>query len=142
VKVQPPLMPLIDVMFTMMLFFVLCSSTKQDEGLIAATLPEKGGRLNKAEEVPTVDIPIDVRSSGNGAIYSLPGMGGGERLSFTDMYQYGSVNPRPDAGPPSGLFQALEAYRDRNKLTGDTATIVIRPTGDVRWQYVVNAYNQ
>ena len=145
VKIQPPLMPLIDVMFTMMLFFVMCSSTKQDEGLIASTLPEKGGRLNKAEEVPTIDIPIDVRASGDGAVYFLPSIqnpGTNEHFSFQDTYSFDAANPRPGAGAPEGLYQALEAYRERNKLTGDTASIVIRPTGAVRWQYVVNVYNQ
>jgi biopolymer transport protein ExbD len=145
VKVQPPLMPLIDVMFTMMLFFVLCSSVKQDEGLIASTLPDKGGREDVAEKVPTVDIPVEVRPYGNGAVYSLPSIrrpGTSEIIRFDDEYKYAQVNPSPEAVPAEGLYQALNAYREKNNLTGETATIVIVPYGDVRWQYVVNAYNQ
>jgi biopolymer transport protein ExbD len=135
VKVQPPLMPLIDVMFTLMLFFLLATHIRTAEGLIASSLPEKGGSSNSVERVPTVDIPIDVRSVG--------GAGGGARYIFRGSMAFDDTPSSGDANAASnGLFRALEQYRDTNHLTGDTATIVIRATGDVPWQYVVDAYNQ
>jgi biopolymer transport protein ExbD len=133
VKVQPPLMPLIDVMFTLMLFFLLATHIRTAEGLIASSLPEKGGGDNAVEKVPTVDIPIDVRAIG----------AGGARYIFRGSMNFDDLPTARDSGTAAnGLFTALEQYRDTNRLTGDTATVVIRPTADVPWQYVVDVYNQ
>ena len=136
VKFQPPLMPLIDVMFTLMLFFLLSTTIRQQEGLIASTLPEKGGFENKAESVPTIDIPIDVRAVAGGARYIFPGTQ--NRMAFDDIPNSG----RDPNGAANGVFRTLEDIRDQLKLTPETATIVIRPTADVPWQYVVEVYNQ
>jgi biopolymer transport protein ExbD len=133
VKVQPPLMPLIDVMFTLMLFFLLATHIRTQEGLIASSLPAKGGQENKAEAIPTVDIPIAIRSIG----------GGGARYIFRGSAAFDDLPNQSDSNAAAnGLFTALEQYRVTNKLTGDTATIIIQASADVPWQYVVDVYNQ
>ena len=138
VKFQPPLMPLIDVMFTLMLFFLLATTLRQQEGLIASTLPDKGGMQDKGEAVPTIDIPIVVRSlGGGGARYMFPNTQ--DHLYFDDVPGAGGADAN---GPANGVFRTLEAIREQLKLTPDTATIVICPDQFVSWEHVVDVYNQ
>jgi biopolymer transport protein ExbD len=132
VKVQPPLMPLIDVMFTLMIFFLLATHMRTQEGLIASSLPDEGGQKNQ-DIVPTVNIPIAVRSIG----------GGGARYILRGSMVFDEIPGRADSnGTANALFAALEQFRDTNKLTGDTATVVIQAAADVPWQNVVDVYNQ
>jgi len=131
VKFQPPLMPLIDVMFTLMLFFLLATTVRQQEGLIACTLPEKGGNVDAPEKVPTVDVPIEVRAIGGGGARYFTRTG----QPIDDFAGRGESNVAATA-----IFQYLEACR--KDLNPETTNIVICPTADVAWQYVVQVYNQ
>jgi biopolymer transport protein ExbD len=133
VKFQPPLMPLIDVMFTLMLFFLVGTTIRQQEGLIASSLPEKGGGENAPEKVPTVDVPIDVRSIGGGGARYFTKTG----QSFDDFAGRGESNVAA-----TGIYRYLEQYREQMKLTPENSQVVIRPTGDVPWQFIVQVYNQ
>ena len=49
---------------------------------------------------------------------------------------------RDPNGPANGIFRQLEQIREDLKLTADTGTVVIMPSGDVPWQYIVDVYNQ
>lgn len=133
VKFQPPLMPLIDVMFTLMLFFLVGTTIRQQEGLIASTLPETGGSLDQSVKVPPVNVTVDVRAIGGGGARYFTSRG----QSFDDFAGRGESNVAAIA-----VFQYLEQYRDQLKLTPENSQVVIRPTGDVAWQFIVQVYNQ
>ena len=138
VKFQPPLMPLIDVMFTLMLFFLVASTIRQNEGLIAGTLPDMGGREDKPSDIPTVDVPILIRSlGGGGARYMFPNTS--NHVYFDDIPGAGGSDAN---GPANGVFRTLEEIRDQLKLTPDSTNIVISPAQDVPWECVVDVYNQ
>jgi biopolymer transport protein ExbD len=131
VKFQPPLMPLIDVMFTLMLFFLVGTTIRQQEGLIASNLPEKGGNVDAPEKVPTVDVPVTIRAIG----------GGGARYFTKTGQTFDDFVGRDSNSAASGVFQYLESAR-KGLAQPENSQVVISPTGNVPWQYVVQVYNQ
>jgi biopolymer transport protein ExbD len=131
VKFQPPLMPLIDVMFTLMLFFLIASTFRQQEGLIASTLPGKGGPVDAPEPVLTLDIPIYVQAIG----------GGGARYSTETGQTFDDYVGRDSNSAASGVYDYL-ASRRKGLPTPENSQVIISPTGNVPWQYVVQVYNQ
>lgn len=119
-KIQPPLMPLIDVMFTLMLFFLIAARVRGAEGMIPANLPNLGGPEKSSRGI--VDkIFIGLQPSGaanEGVTISV-----GEN-SVADANQ---------------LYLKLEAAK---RLAGEEAVVIIKPHPQVRWTHVVNAFNQ
>ena len=121
VKFQPPLMPLIDVMFTLMLFFLVTCHTRQYEGNLPATLPanKEGGATGPIlKEMHIVITP----SGADGASYSFSDSG----LSMPN---------------PQQLYEQLEA-RKREIPGASEAPIIIDVMQGVRWEHVVSAFNE
>jgi biopolymer transport protein ExbD len=119
---QPPLTPMIDVTFQLLIFFILTLSFRTAEGQIPGTLPREGGVT--AEDVSPTE-PIFVRVTPQGqwrelAAYEIRGQGA-------------------PVDSPQELYNALAAMRE--DLSGETP-VFIRARGDVRWKYVVEAFNQ
>jgi biopolymer transport protein ExbD len=129
VKFQPPLMPLIDVMFTLMLFFLVGTTFRQQEGLIASNLP-RGGNVDAPEAVPTVDVPISIRAIG----------GGGARYFTKTGQTFDDFAGRDSNVAANGVFLYLE--NARKGLTPENSQVVINATGNVPWQYIVQVWNQ
>ena len=118
-KMQPPLTPMIDVTFQLLLFFILTFTFKQSEGLIPGTLPQ--GDISNAP--PAVDKPIYIMvkfASGEPKtpVYEIPGMS--RRIT-----------------QPGELYDYLMGQ----KQIAERA-VVVQPWANVRWEHVVNAFNQ
>jgi biopolymer transport protein ExbD len=123
VQIRPPLMPLIDVMFTLLMFFLIAARVRTAEGLIPSNLPELGGAHAKAS-LKITPIRILIHPSG----------GDGESAYFeieSTGYQWNAVE---------GLYSFLHAYAQREDPA--KVPIFIKPVGPVRWEHVVNAFNQ
>jgi len=122
VKMQPPLTPMIDVTFQLLLFFLLTFTFREAEGLIPGTLPQ--GDLAAAAAVDAPPIYIVVRPSPGdtlGAVYEVRG----EHMQIREAER---------------LYQLLLGRRE---VAGSTRSpVVIQPRADVRWEHVVNAFNQ
>ena len=122
-KMQPPLTPMIDMTFQLLLFFLLTMTFREAEGLIPSTLP---GNLSAPEEseTPSLVIKIDpapAPAEPVGAVYEVEG------YAFK-IHQ------------PGKLYNILWA---RKQVAGNAQTsVVIEPRGDVLWEHVVNAVNQ
>jgi biopolymer transport protein ExbD len=119
-KIQPPLMPLIDVMFTLMLFFLIAARVRGAEGMIPANLPNLGGP-DKVSRGIVEKIFIGLQPSGaanEGVTISLG------TSSVADATQLASK-----------LASAKQLY-------GDEAVVIIKPHPQVRWTHVVNIFNQ
>ena len=114
---QPPLTPMIDVTFQLLLFFLLTCEFREMEGFIPGSLPSRSGRIDDLE-------PVKVtlhRSAAGTAYYRLDGS--------TGMI-----------GGPERLYRAL---MNRQAVLGTAdAPVLIEPRADVPWQYVVEAFNQ
>ncbi|MCK5113701.1 MAG: biopolymer transporter ExbD [Phycisphaerae bacterium] len=120
VKLQPPLTPMIDVTFQLLLYFLLTSTFRKDEGQIPGTLPATTGQ---AMEKPLQHKTIKVKIAAMGV--------------FRDQVQYTIGSKSLD--DPKELLLLLQR---RCKSQGADTPVVIDPGPRARWKYVVNAYNQ
>jgi biopolymer transport protein ExbD len=124
VKPELNVIPLVDVMFMMILFFVLGTRFRQNEGQIPATLPKVDAAAQASETTPEeVPKPVNVRvsSDGSGAVsYQVAGI----PTTITD---------------PQELYDKLAGMRAN---LGDKGAVIIQPTTDTKWQYAVEVFNQ
>ena len=116
--VQPPLTPMIDVTFQLLLYFLLTSEFREDEGQIPGTL--YGGGPGPAVRVPEIEITLQPTGD------------------YFQSCQY-TIENRPPVDDPESLRLALAdagADLDRNRTV-----VKLRCMGAVRWKYLVEAYN-
>ena len=124
-KYTPNITPLLDVLFLLLLFFVLASKFRQDEGMIPGSLPPPPTGPPSVSAPPTI---LEVRGDGEDS----------ERAVFSF------------SGESEGIVDSNEIFRQlqaRFNAMGDPALaaedgIVIIKYYDARWQFVVDAYNQ
>jgi len=120
---QPPLTPMIDVTFQLLIFFLLACQFKVAEGVILAKLPNISG--------PQQMTPLDIERIE--IIITPAGMdGSGAEMQIKDV----------------GMAQSITGLRDmlarlRKGFPADARVpVVVKPEGDVYWQYPVDAFNQ
>ena len=124
VKMQPPMTPMIDVTFQLLLFFLLTCEFRESEGNIPGTLPAKGNIVQDVQQTPPPEpITIQIRASADraSASYEMTGV----PIMITSAQE---------------LFQLLKQRQDQ--LGSDEVPIVILPNEDVPWEFVVEAFNQ
>ena len=114
---QPPLTPMIDVVFQLLLFFLLSCQFIQKEGVIPARLPEiVDGPQVRAITVTILPAGVDRQ----GAVFRV-------------------------AGDVAGLDSAEQLHARLAAIGRDPmlreAGVCIRPSGQVRWRHVVDAMN-
>jgi biopolymer transport protein ExbD len=120
-KIQPPLVPMIDVTFLLLLYFVLTAEFRKAEGHIPGTVPEQG-EIGAEAVVPIKPIHIAIRRGWDedAGVY----------------YQLGGIQV-------SGARELYERLEQRRNLPGaEEVPVVIQPMADVPWQYVIEAFNQ
>ncbi len=123
-NMQPPMTPMIDVTFQLLLFFILTCEFRESEGMIPGTLPSKGSIAQQVSDTPPPDpITIKVIPSANrlSASYELTGVG----VAITSVKELGEL-----------LVVRQEQIGSRE------VPIVIFPNQDVPWGFVVEAFNQ
>lgn len=111
---------MIDVVFLLLIFFVVTSTFTDEEGSLMAILP--GNTTTPVHpDPPPVPTSVELRSSDDGVTYSLS-VNGARVESATD----------------------LSAHMTHQLRTGQMASddlVQIKPQGEVRWQHVLNVYN-
>ena len=120
-KMQPPLTPMIDVTFQLLLFFLTATTWRQAEGQIPGSLPDPSRQLSHQsvqELIKPVYIYVRSDDAGN-VVYDLAG------LTFTT---------------PEALQEHLAGLR--TALGTDEVPVIIAPQWNVPWQHVVEVYNQ
>ena len=126
VRLQPPLTPMIDVTFQLLIFFMLTMTFRQAEGVLPGNLP--AGDIGDGR---IIDPDIAVR------IVIMPH---GEKNELA-RYELSDSNFRMDTGEQ--LFQALT---DRKASMGGASasevSLVLQPYMNVKWNWVTEAYNQ
>ncbi|NBC11228.1 MAG: hypothetical protein GVY24_05750 [Planctomycetes bacterium] len=123
---QLNLTSMIDVIFLLLIYFVVTATFVEDEGVLIAKLPTGSGQEAPPEELPVENININITSyDQTGAIIEV----GAQRFSnFRDLTAYLiSIQNNPAKG--------------RTGYAAPDNPIIIRPGGEVRWQHVVNAFN-
>ena len=123
-SMQPPMTPMIDVTFQLLLFFILTFEFRESEGMIPGTLPNKGSIAQSVTDTPPPD-PIQIRvipsANKETASYEMTGIG----VAIATPHDLG------------------ELLKQRREQIGSTEVpIVIFPSQDVPWGFVVEAFNQ
>jgi biopolymer transport protein ExbD len=111
---------MIDVVFLLLIYFIITANFTIDEGTLLATMPG-----NSAQDRPEDDLDpptnIDLTSADDGVTYSI--VVNGQRIQ--------------DA-------TALSGFMKNRVSTGQMKAddiVQIKPQGVVRWQHVVNVFN-
>jgi biopolymer transport protein ExbD len=120
------IVPFLDMSFTLLLFLCLATSFSLGEGVLTANLPigTKGEEGTGEEKLTELPLTIQLESAGDNAY----------RLSIQGFHE----SPADFAG----LADQLKKLQTANGGPyADTTQVVIKPTADVRWDHVVNAFN-
>ncbi|MHC4986793.1 MAG: ExbD/TolR family protein [Planctomycetota bacterium] len=120
-KMQPPMTPMIDVTFQLLLFFMLSFTFREFEGQIPGALPKKGTGASAASTL-NKPIFISVRSVG-----------------VTEAkYEIRGYNEIPES--PQRLREMLEQIQETTR--SKEGPVIIAPDAFVQWGHVVEVFNQ
>ena len=127
VKMQPPMTPMVDVTFQLLLFFLITFQFRLAEGEIPGSLPQQGtGGVSTVKDIE-MPIRINLRPSGaDGVIFEMEGVS-------TTISNAGE------------LYEKLLGRKTAVGATVDgpcELPIVIKSRGDVQWRWVAEAFNQ
>ena len=121
-KMQPPLTPMIDVTFQLLLFFLLTFTFREAEGLIPGSLP-RGDQGSSAQEKILERIEIKVRAPDREHLDDVVFAIRGDHTSIR--------NPK----------QLLAELKTKRRSCSDETPVVITASGAVRWEHVVTVFN-
>ncbi len=128
-SMQLNLTSMIDVIFLLLVFFVVTATFTPDEGVITSKLPAlEGSGAPKLPEPPKRPLNIVVSTAGRH----------GYRLRIEGLPQAPA-----DFAHLAKILGDLQYDPDRGR-TGpykDDTPVFIKPDATVRWQHVVNAFN-
>ncbi len=122
VKIQPPMTPMIDIIFQLLIFFLLTPSFQSHEGYLTTNLPKDQGPNPKTQE-NMERIKIELLDEGN--------EGEGVSIILNDTQSLGDNF--------KGLRSALEGYRAQGLQPSHP--VLISPTMAVRHKFVVRAFD-
>lgn len=123
-RMQLNLTSMIDVIFLLLIYFVITASFTQGEGVVTARLPAGTGTGATPEPEKR---PL--------------------RITVSDVGAFDYRLTVPSASPANfeelGVVLEQLQFNDRNPngVYRDDDPVLIAPTGQVRWQHVVNAFN-
>ncbi len=126
---QLNLTSMIDVIFLLLIYFVVTSNFRIDEGVLTATLPQGQGKPLVSTDLPPQKIEVLITAGTVDDTQVAIQVGSQAFASFAQLRQdLASKLYDPDAGQLGGLYEADNP-------------IVIQPGTNVRWQHVVDAFN-
>ena len=145
---QPPLTPMIDVTFQLLIFFLLTSTFSDSEGQIPGNLPATGGG---SSDEPITPITIIIRnktnnhdSSGRCKFIIDAENNRGDDIDAGDIWSLGGTEgkikhaTRDEGGEK--LYHELKKFGSTPKELKNQI-IKIKPEADVRWKFPVQAFN-
>lgn len=126
-SMQLNLTAMIDVVFLLLIYFVISAGFSQPEGVLTTNLPAGSSKKTNSLSPPSQKLKIDLLSEGVAGCQIVVA---GQRVgSFTALAKALAKDQYdPKHGRTSGTFQPGNP-------------VVIIPQGNVRWQHVVNAFN-
>ena len=124
-RYQLNLTSMIDVIFQLLIYFVVTASFTIDEGVLTAKLPEEGiSQKQTTPEPPERPVGIVIESHG-----------------LADFRLRVEGYPELPANSFSALSMLMKQNATNNTWDPEKKPVVIKPDGQVRWQHVVNAFN-
>jgi len=130
-KMQPPMTPMIDCTFNLLIFFILTPSFSQDEGFLTTNLPTTSGPVRDKPQITEVRIKIELFDVGPGGEFEDGGKNEFVSIVFAESQNLGSN------------FDALQKALEEKQGQGLAATtpILISPTMGCRHKWVVRAFD-
>jgi biopolymer transport protein ExbD len=122
-NMQPPLTPMIDVTFQLLIYFILTTTFRVAEGQIPGNLPTSQG--------PQQEVPVEIEPATVRLIPRGPHLNG---------IEFALDNAEPTSEP--GELRAKLASRLAQMPDPAEAELRIVSRTTVAWQHVVEAYNQ
>lgn len=119
--------PMLDVVFLLLIFFVLTASFNVGEGILPADLPSGEAEANADDEPPPQPVEITLRSRGRGEMPAIDLGGAGSLGSFLELSDRLSQLQRSEENP-TAPFSAEDP-------------IIIRSDSEIPWAHLVNAFN-
>jgi len=122
VKIQPPMTPMIDCIFQLLIFFMLMPTFQSREGYLTTNLPrDQGPNPTTQKDMERIKVELlDEGNEGQGVSIVLNGT-----QSLGDNFE--------------GLRAALEGYRAQGLQPSHP--VLISPTMAVRHKFVVRAFD-
>jgi len=113
---------MIDVIFQLLIYFVITANFMIDEGTIQATLPGNNNPnpMEQLDKLQRIDIVL--QGADDGRVLTV------------------KVKGQTIQGGATGLYAYLQSQVDSGRFQSDQ-TVEIKPQGTVRWQHVVNVFN-
>jgi len=124
------LTPMMDVMFNLLIFFIVTASFTTPEGLLEAKLPRSTGIATKALAVPVIPIKIFLEATGpdNSPMIRVSTSLNPDATSLMLVQSYDE------------LFSLLKEMQTRPGITEKTP-VIIAANPSVTWNEVVMTYN-
>ena len=130
-KMQPPMTPMIDCVFNLLIFFILTPSFSLSEGYLTTNLPSTSGPVAGKPQLTEVLLKIELFSVGRSGEFEDGGKNEYVSIVFNDTQNLGSN------------FAALRSALEEKRAQGVAATtpILISPTMGCRHKWVVRAFD-
>jgi biopolymer transport protein ExbD len=111
---------MIDVVFQLLIYFVVTASFSQGEGVLKARLPGEGQGSALGPPPPSAQLTVRVASTGTYAY----------RLAI-----------EPGGLTPSSFHELADTLERLKGVYGPDTPVIIQPDRALRWQHVVSAFN-
>ena len=124
-SMQLNITPMIDVIFQLLIYFIITASFTQDEGVLAAKMPPQDG--SSQPDIPPQQLVVEIAPAGYSYRLTLEGDPVAVR-NFSELRE-------------RLIGKQFDPERGRQGTYQPDDPVRIRPEGEVRWQHVVNAFN-
>lgn len=130
-KMQPPMTPMIDCTFNLLIFFILTPSFSLTEGFLTTNLPTSSGPVAGKPQLTEVRLKIELFAVGRSGEFEDGGKNEYVAIRFNETQDMGSNF--------AALRSALEDKRSQG-VKAETP-ILISPTMGCRHKWVVRAFD-
>lgn len=126
-RMQLNLTAMIDVVFLLLVYFIITVNFASDEGVLSGAIPQRTGE-SQAQDLPRRPIRVVLQAQGEtGCLVRISG----QPQVTGDFDQLAALLSESQWRPELG----------RRGMFKPDHPVVVAPDGPVRWQHVVNAFN-
>lgn len=125
---QLNLTSMIDVIFLLLIYFVITANFQVDEGVLTAQLPQGTGQPPPLDELPVEKVVIELSVPSTDDTGVLIARGRHRYAGVAELRADMEARRRGPGRSPSALYESDHP-------------VVIEPEPGVRWQHTVDAFN-